>query len=266
MRVSLVTCAVMGVALGGCKSAKKTDGDKAGAAPAAAPAPAAAAAPAPAAAAAPAPAPGGEPAPTAPDLTGSDNDEAAAAAAGPGVGPDACKTVVGHLVDVVTANPSPNVKADPDTWLADCVNKHATASHVACLMNATTIPDTAACDRAEFAGVDVPTDVVRELGPEDHPPDGSHDGDFRVFRQTGGRTCGFLYRERNWASAMFVMCGGAIISSPLTSSQDIDEVTALLANQQRQEHEIVKSIMDNYPYGRATHVYDQNGVYQGVHY
>lgn len=208
------------------------------------------------------------PAPTA-AMAGADNDEAGdepAVGGGTPADDDACAAVVAHLAEVVQQDAEIAAGFDPAKHRADCASKQATTSHLACLMKASTIPATADCDRAEFAGVDVPTDVGQEFGPGESRPGGSQDGDYLMFRDTDGRKCGFLFRERHWASAMFVMCGGAIISGPLTSSADIREVSALLSNQQRREHEIVKSIMDNYPYGRATKVYDQNGVYQGTRY
>ena len=231
----------------------------------------------PAARGAPAPSPGAQPgaaaapAPTAPTagMAGADNDEAGdepAVGGGTPADDDACAAVVAHLAEVVQQDAAIAAGFDPAKHRADCASKRATTSHLACLMKATTIPATADCDRAEFAGVDVPTDVGQEFGPGESRPGGSQDGDYLMFRDTDGRSCGFLYREHHWAGAMFVMCGGAIISSPLTSPADIREVSALLSNQQRREHEIVKSIMDNYPYGRATKVYDQNGVYQGTRY
>jgi hypothetical protein len=218
-------------------------------------------------------APGGAaapaPAPPTPGMAGADNDEGEHEAERFGGTPaddDACAAVVAHLAELVQQDAEIAAGFDPAKHRADCASKRATTSHLACLMKASTIPATADCDRAEFAGVDVPTAVGQEFGPGESRPGGSQDGDYLMFRDTDGRKCGFLFREHHWASAMFVMCGGAIISSPLTSAADIREVSALLADQQRREHEIVKSIMDNYPYGRATKVYDQNGIYQGTRY
>ncbi len=202
-------------------------------------------------------------------MAGADNDEAAAeppVGGGTPADDDACAAVVAHLSEVVQQDPQVAADFDPGKHRANCASKRATTSHLSCLMKAETIAATADCDRAEFAGLEVPTDVGQEFGPGESRPGGSQDGDYLAFRNSDGRTCGFLYREHHWAGAMFVMCGGAIISGPLTSPADIREVSALLADQQRKEHELVKSIMDNYPYGRATRVYDQNGVYQGTRY
>ena len=64
---------------------------------------------------------------------------------------------------MVQADPQPNVPFDPEKLLADRTSKHATASHLACLMSASTVAATSTCDRVEFANLDVPTEVTREF-------------------------------------------------------------------------------------------------------
>ncbi|MBK9034988.1 MAG: hypothetical protein IPL61_27615 [Myxococcales bacterium] len=218
----------------------------------------------------PVPAPGAAPAPDEddPDEAPAAPDEAAAATDEAG-DPSGCAAVVAHLSALAQTDAKAAAVFDPDKALGDCTSKRATASHLACLLQAGTIAEGAECDRAEFANVDVATAVGREFqAGQDSPEDkaGTEDGDYIVFRSSSSRKCGFLYREHHFAGAMFVMCADAIVSGALTTAAELRDVTRQLSDRQRAEHEVVKGIMDNYPYGRATRVYDQNGVYQGTRY
>ena len=128
--------------------------------------------------------------------------------------------------------------------------------------------ETTLCDKAVFEGYDAPTTVTREidgLNLASYEKPGSKDGDYMVFR-TKPRKCGFLTREYHFATAMFVMCGDAIISSALTSSADIEQISKMFADQAKQESDLVMGIMQNWPYGRETKVYDSNGRYLGTRY
>ncbi len=213
----------------------------------------------------PAPAEKVSPAETAAASAATAMESAATAAKG------SCDAVVAHLDGIVKRDHgSATASWDPKESLAKCKSQGATAEHLACLAKADTVPDTAACDKAAFAGVDVPTRVTRELDAlhlDRSQRPGTQDGDYLVFRDTGGRKCGFLMREHHFASAMFVMCGGAIISGPLTSAKDIEEVSKELSNRERKEHEMVMAIMANYPYGRKVDAYDaKTGAYVGKRY
>lgn len=188
----------------------------------------------------------------------------------PSGGGPTCEAVVEHLDGIVKKEHHPGASFDPKEGLEKCKAQSPTPKYLTCLSTASTVADTSACDKEALSGVVVPTDVKREfdalhLDRSERP--GSRDGDYLVFRKSDGRKCGFLMREHHFASAMFVMCGGAIISGPLTSSKDIDDVTKQLSDQQKKEHEVVMGIIANYPYGGPVDVYDsKTGAYKGRHY
>jgi hypothetical protein len=188
----------------------------------------------------------------------------------PSGGGPTCEAVVEHLDAIVKKEQHPGASFDPKEGLEKCKAQSPTPKYLTCLSKASTVADTSTCDKEALAGVVVPTDVKREfdaLHLDRSQKPGSKDGDYLVFRKSDGRKCGFLMREHHFASAMFVMCGGAIISGPLTSSKDIDDVTKQLSDQQKKEHEIVMGIIANYPYGGPVDVYDaKTGAYKGRHY
>lgn len=188
--------------------------------------------------------------------------------AAPAVDGPSCASVVAHLGEIAAAS-AEGAPYDAADALAKCTAQVASPAHLACLTGATTVAEVSDCDKAVFAGAAIDTAITREfdglhLDPADKP--GSEDGDYLVFRNTDGRKCGFLARELHFANAMFVMCGGEIISSALTTRADIEAVSAQFADRQRQEADLVRGIMANWPSGRETRVYNASGVYVGTHY
>ena len=190
-------------------------------------------------------------------------------ATGSAAGPT-CASVVAHLAEIVEREKAPGVTFDPAEGLAKCSAQSPTPAHLACLAAAKSVADSSACDKAAFAGVVVSTTVKRELDGlhlDQAEKPGARDGDYLVFRKTSGRKCGFLTREQGFAAAIFVMCGGGIISGPLTTKADIDKVSKELSSKQKKEHEVVLGIMNNWPYGGPTDVYDaKTGAYVGRRY
>ena len=75
-----------------------------------------------------------------------------------------------------------------------------------------------------------------------------------------GGTAGYFYSARP-QEAIYALWGGEVIAGPLTTEQQVKEVTAMLSNNMKAEHEMRMSIIKNYPTGilGPVRVYDENG-------
>ncbi len=89
----------------------------------------------------------------------------------------------------------------------------------------------------------------------------TQDGDYMYFKELeGGGTVGFLFVAKP-RKAIYVLWGGEVIAGPLTTKQQVNEVSAILSKNMKSEHEMRMSIIKNRPTGilGPVRVYDQNG-------
>jgi len=100
--------------------------------------------------------------------------------------------------------------------------------------------------------------ALDENRPEDMM---TRDGDYDYFKELeSGGTAGFYYSTKP-QKATYVLWGGEVIAGPLTTDQQIQEVTATISKNMRAEHEMRMSIIKNRPTGilGPVRVYDENG-------
>ena len=100
--------------------------------------------------------------------------------------------------------------------------------------------------------------ALDENRPEDMM---TRDGDYDYFKELeNGGTAGFFYSTKP-QKATYVLWGGEVIAGPLTTDQQIQEVTATISKNMRAEHEMRMNIIKNRPTGilGPVRVYDENG-------
>ncbi len=100
--------------------------------------------------------------------------------------------------------------------------------------------------------------ALDENRPEDMM---TRDGDYDYFKELeNGGTAGFFYSTKP-QKATYVLWGGEVIAGPLTTDQQIQEVTATISKNMRAEHEMKMNIIKNRPTGilGPVRVYDENG-------
>ncbi len=89
----------------------------------------------------------------------------------------------------------------------------------------------------------------------------TRDGDYDYFKELeGGGTAGFYYSTKP-QKAQYVLWGGEVIAGPLTTDEQIKEVTATLSKNMRNEHEMRMNLIKNRPTGifGPVRVYDEKG-------
>ena len=89
----------------------------------------------------------------------------------------------------------------------------------------------------------------------------TQDGDYMYFKELeSGGTAGYLYVTKP-QEAIYVLWGGEVIAGPLTTEQQVREVTAMLSNNMKSEHEMRMNIIKNRPTGilGPVRVYDSKG-------
>ncbi len=89
----------------------------------------------------------------------------------------------------------------------------------------------------------------------------TRDGDYEYFKELeSGGTAGYFYSTKP-QEATYVLWGGEVIAGPLTTQQQVDEVTATLSKNMRAEHEMRMNIIKNRPTGifGPSRVYDEKG-------
>ncbi len=100
--------------------------------------------------------------------------------------------------------------------------------------------------------------ALDENRPEDMM---TRDGDYEYFKELeSGGTAGYLFVTKP-REAIYVLWGGEVIAGPLTTEQQVKEVTAILSKNMKSEHEMRMSIIKNRPTGilGPVQVYDKNG-------
>ncbi|MDQ3751146.1 MAG: hypothetical protein M3367_19330 [Acidobacteriota bacterium] len=89
----------------------------------------------------------------------------------------------------------------------------------------------------------------------------TRDGDYDWFKELeGGGTAGYLFVTKP-REAIYVLWGGEVIAGPLTTEQQVKEVTAMLSKNMKSEHEMRMNIIKNRPTGilGPVRVYDEKG-------
>lgn len=89
----------------------------------------------------------------------------------------------------------------------------------------------------------------------------TQDGDYMYFKELeSGGTAGYLFVTKP-REAIYVLWEGEVIAGPLTTEQQVKEVTAILSNNMKAEHEMRMSIIKNRPTGilGPVRVYDEKG-------
>jgi len=87
-------------------------------------------------------------------------------------------------------------------------------------------------------------------------------GDYLQFDRDA--RCGFLSYESSAGAddgAYYILCKGQAVAGPLTTNEQIRQVTAALAAREGQRHQMMQNIIAQYPTAAAHYrVYDQGGV------
>jgi len=100
--------------------------------------------------------------------------------------------------------------------------------------------------------------ALDENRPEDMM---TRDGDYDYFKELeDGGTAGFYYSTKP-QEAIYVLWGGEVIAGPLTTEQQVKQVTAMLSKNMKSEHEMRMNIIKNRPTGilGPVRIYDEKG-------
>lgn len=177
------------------------------------------------------------------------------AAAAPGRTGDRCDAAIRHVSALL--GETTGIEEDAGR----CRTEAWPPEFVACMTTTPDIPTYASrCMKLLFSDADgLRVGRVFEPGASraGDPPAGEQDGDLVLW--DADDRCGFLTRKRYPGEAVYLVCGTTVFAGPLTTAEEIEEVSAEVSAQSRAGHELRMGLMEQWPKFRTVRVYDHTG-------